>query len=185
MASYVELIVRGDDREMKAFLAGYFAASSAVRVVFADDAGFHVRALRERIQHHGEVQHLFVEQSQAESVRKALAAAAPRYRFEVREERGASTARFEFEFDTPSREVAARIKATLGGLPAGAAAGRYTPREHTEKDAASAELYAPEHDYRFEGRGVIEGDLFAVVDARSMLCVIDFVDCDEIEIDRR
>ncbi|HEX6790406.1 MAG TPA: hypothetical protein VF247_03770 [Candidatus Krumholzibacteria bacterium] len=184
MAPYVELIVRGDDRAMKAFVAGYFAGSAPARVVFADDAGFHLHGLRERITHHGEVQHLFVEQANADRVRAALASATPHHRFEIKEERAASTARFRFDFDTPSREVAGKIKATLAALPAGATLGDYNPRERTEKGASGAELYSPEHDFRFDGRGVLRGDLFAVVDARAALSAIDFVRCDEIEVDR-
>ena len=107
MSSYVELIVRGDDRDVKAYLAGT-TAKSPVRVVFADDAGFHIQELRERIKHHGEVQHVFVEQTHAPRIRAELAAAAPRYQFEVKEARAVSGVHFAFEFDTPSHEVATK-----------------------------------------------------------------------------
>jgi hypothetical protein len=184
MASYVELIVRGDDRDAKAYLTGHIAASSPVRVVFADEAGFRIHELRERIKHHGEVQHVFVEQAQASRIRDALAAAAPRYRFDVKEERAVSGVHFAFDFDTPSPEVAARIKHVLANPPAGVTLEDYTPRERRNATASGAELYAPEHGYDFAGRGVIRGDLFAVVDARALLSAIDFVDCAEIEVER-
>ncbi len=183
MGPHVELIVRGDDRDVKAYLAGQFAAASPTRVVFADEAGFHIRKLRERIQHHGEVQHVFVEEAHVARLRNALAGAAPRYQFEVMEERAVSGAHFAFEFDTPSHDVAAKLKGLLASLPRGARLEDYAPHERTDANASGTELYSPAHAYDFAGRGTIHGDAFAVVDARAALCAIDFTRCDEIEVE--
>jgi hypothetical protein len=185
MARYVDLLVHGDDRDLIPYLTGYFAASpEPLRIVFADEAGFHIRQLRERMRHHGEVQHVVVEAARAARVRDALSAAAPRYRFEVKTEQTFERARFAFEFDTPSRKVAERLKGLLAKLPAGVELSGHAPAESTHPRASSAEIYAPNHDYRFAGRGVIAGDVFAVVDVRAHLGAIDFTDCGEIEIER-
>jgi hypothetical protein len=180
----VEFVVLGDDRDVEAYLRGYLAASDQVRVVFAGDAGFHVPQVRERIRHRGEVQHVIVEAGRADFIRAALTAAAPRYHFEIVEEKPLRSARFEFECDTPSRGIADRVKKVLAGLPAGATLEGYEPGETQDAGSAGAELYTPSHDYSFRARGVIRGDVFAVADARAALSAIDFTKCEEISVER-
>jgi hypothetical protein len=181
MARYIELFVRADAGKLKAYLTGYAAAPPGFRVVFADDAGFHVARLKERIRHHGDVEHVIVEASHAARVGQALDAAAPNYHFEIKGERNLEQVHFAFEFDTPSREVAEKLKALLAHLPAGAVLEQYTPREEQDPRAAGTEVYTSEHDYRFKGRGVIGGEAFAVVDARAKLVDVEFTRCNEIE----
>lgn len=183
MAYYIDLVVHGDDRDLIPYLTGYTAASNPVRIVFADEAGFHIRQLRERIRYHGEVQHVIVDAAHADFVRTALAAAATRYRFQIKAEHTFQRARFEFGIDTPSRKVADALKKLVAALPGGLALSGFAPEESTDPHASSAELYAPDHDYRFRGRGTLSGDVFAVVDIRERLCAIDFTDCGEIEIE--
>jgi hypothetical protein len=184
MANYVDLVVHGDDRDLIPYLNGFLAGSGEpVRIVFAAEAGFHIRELRERIHYRGEVHHVVVEAAKAPLVRQALNAAAPRYRFKVEAEHAFERSRFQFEFDTPSRSVAGELKQTLTKLPPGLELSGYQPRETTDPGASATEVYAPDHDYRFAGRGVLRGGPFAVVDVRARLCTIDFVKCGEIEID--
>jgi hypothetical protein len=112
-----------------------------------------------------------------------LSAAVPRYRFEIKAEHTFERARFGFEFDTPSRKVADELKKLLAKLPDGLTLSGFAPRESTDPRASSTELYAPDHDYRFAGRGIVSGDVFAVVDLRARLGAIDFTDCAEIEVE--
>jgi hypothetical protein len=183
MARYVELVVHGGDRDLKGYLGGYLTASGTTRLVFADDAGFHIQHLRERIRHHGQVQHVIVQEADVARVRAALAAAEPGYRFEIKEERPLERAHFAFEFETPSRKVAGQLKALLSNLPAGARVEHYAPEEKSTGDAEGTELYTPEHDYSFKGRGEVLGPVFPVVDARAAILAIDFTRCDEILVD--
>ena len=183
MASYIDLVVYGDDRDLLAYLTGRVGASGSMRIVFAAEAGFHIEKLRERIRYHGEVQHVVVEAGHADGVRAALAAARPRYHFEIRAEHPIERARFTFEFDTPSRAVAGKLKLLLDALPAGAALSDYSPQESTDPGASGLEVYSPTHEFRFTGQGVISGDVFAVVDTRARLHAIDFTDTGEIEIE--
>ena len=182
MAHYYEIIIHGDDRELTAYLTGYAAAGGVGRVLFAEDAGFHVKELRERIKHHGEVQHIISDASHRSRLHAALEAAAPRYRFEIKEERKIERAYFHFEFETPSRKVADSIKRVFATLPAGVTVTDYAPEEIIDPKASGAELYSPEHAYVFRGEGVLEGDVFGVVDVRATLCDIEFMRCDEIEV---
>jgi hypothetical protein len=183
MAHYFEFLVRGDDRDLTAYLSGYAAAGGGAKpLIFAHEAGFHIKGLRERIKHHGEVCHVITDAAHRAWLRTALAAATPRYDFEIREERKIERAYFHFAFDTPSRKVAESIKQVLASLPAGVAARDYTPEEIVDPKARGAEVYAPEHEYVFRGKGVIEGDVPGVVDARAALLALDFTTCVEIDV---
>ena len=183
MELYTEMLVRGDESDLKAYLFGHASGSQALRVVYADEAGFHIQELRERIKHHGEVVHVIVNSAHAPRVRSAIETAGKRYAFVVVGERTLERVRFAFDFDTPSPDVAARIKALLKEPPSGVVVEGAVPREHHIANASTTELYAPEHHYQFTGRGIARGDVFAVIDFRDALRAIDFVRCDEIVVD--
>lgn len=183
MAHYTEFLVRGDDTAVVAWLGGYAAGSGVGRqIVFAHEAGFQLKKLRERIRHHGEVVHVIVASAHAGWLRAALEAAAPRHRFEVLEERKIGRAYFHFEFETPSEKVAARIKQVFASLPPGVTPTDYQPREVLDPAAKGTEVYTVEHHYVYRGEGVLEGDVDGVVRVFAALSDIDFVKCDEIEV---
>ncbi|HET6350329.1 MAG TPA: hypothetical protein VFH88_14735 [Candidatus Krumholzibacteria bacterium] len=183
MARYVEMVIHGNDRDLKGYLTGYLNVSKPPRIVYADEGGFQLHRLRERIKHRGEVQHLIVEEENEDRLRKALKAAGPRYDFEIKDERIVETGVFSFEFDTPSRKVADQLKHLFDEMPVGTVLKDYEPHEETSGRDAGTEIYTPAHDYKFSGHGEIRGDLFAVVDMRATLDAIDFTKCDEILIE--
>lgn len=182
MARYVELVVQGNDRDLKGYLTGHFSTGKPPRLIYADEAGFQLHRLRERIKHGGEVQHVLVAEEDADRVRSAVKSSEPRYQFEIKDERIVETGFFSFEFKTPSRDVAAKLKQIMGALPAGVTLNNYAPKEESCADGGGTELYTPEHDYTFSGQGEIRGDLFTVVAVRRSIDEIDFTRCHEIEI---
>ncbi len=183
MSHYAEFVIHGDDREVIAYLKGFAAGSALERsLLFAAEAGFHIRALRERIKHHGEVTHVICDLPHRDRLRAAIQQAAPRYAFEIKEERTIERAYFPFSFETPSRKTAEQIKSVLGSLPKGVKASDYSPQEVTDPSARGPEVYSPTHEYTFRGRGVIEGDVPGVVATRRALMEIDFTKCDEIAV---
>jgi hypothetical protein len=184
MATYYEMIIRGDDRDMVPYLTGFMAAGDLKNVYIATESGFHLKSLRERVKHHGEVQHVICEGDQRSRLRSAVEKAPDRYGFKVEEEARIERAYFPFEFDTPSREVAAAIKKVLAALPTGVKATDYIPEEIEDPDAKGAEVYSPAHEYEFRGKGVIEGDPGGVIRARQALGEIEFAKVHEIEIHR-
>ena len=165
MSHYAEFVIHGDDREVVAYLRGVAAGSALERgLLFAADAGFRISALRERLKYHGEVTHVICDASQRDRLRAAIAQAAPRYAFEIKEERTIERAYFPFSFETPNRKVAEKIKGVLDSLPKGVKAADYAPKEVIDP------------------RGVIEGDVAGVVATRRALLDIDFTKCDEIAV---
>jgi hypothetical protein len=182
MATYYEVIVKGGDRDVVPYVMGYVAGSKASGIFVASEAGFHLKALRDRIKHHGDVQHIICDDAQRVGLRKAIEMAAERYGFAVECEDKIARAYFHFEFSTPSRKVADDIKKVLGSLPAGVKHTDYAPEEILHPDAKGAEVYSPAHEYEFRGKGVIEGDVAGVIDVRAALKQIEFAKADEIEL---
>lgn len=184
MAGYYEVIIRGDDRDLVPYLAGFVAAGGIKECHFAREAGLHLRPLRERIKYESEVQHVICPDGERHALRDAVKKAAPRYEFEILEEDKIERGYFHFEFETPSRKVAAQIKKVFATLPTGVAAMDYDPEEIENPDAKGAEVYTPAHEYIFRGKGVIEGDVGGVIAARKLLAQIEFASCGEIDLHR-
>jgi len=181
MATFCEIVIKGDDRDLVPYLSGFAAAARARGVYFAEEAGLHLKPLRERIHHHGEVHHVICTEALRGVLHDALAKAAPRYRFEIKDERKVERATFSFKVETPSREVAKAVKDAVAKPPRGVAVTGFTPREVLNPDAKGAEVYSPVHDYVFSAEGTVDGDI-GVIEMRQKLATIDFVECDEIEL---
>jgi hypothetical protein len=179
MKKYYELVVKGDDRDLIPYLVG-----AGVRgVYFAEESGLHVHALRERIRHLGEVQHIVCTAESRDEVHDALAKAAPRYHFEVKEERAVSGATFRFGVETPSRDIASKVRATVAAPPAGVTIAGFAPREETDPSSRGSEMYSHVHEYFFTAEGTVAGDIAGVIEMRRLLDAIDFVKCREIDLE--
>lgn len=182
MATYYEMVIKGNDRDVIPYVLGYEAGSKASGIFIASENGFLLKSLRERIKFRGDIQHIICEDGQREKLRAAIEQATDRYEFEVINEDRIERAYFPFEFNTPSRKVAADIKRVLSSLPAGVKVTDYHPEEIEHPDAKGAEVYSPAHDYEFRGKGVIEGDPGGVIVARKSIDQIEFAKAQEIEI---
>jgi hypothetical protein len=181
MATFCEIVIKGNDRDLVPYLSGFAAAARARGVYFAEEAGLHLKPLRERIHHHGEVHHVICTEALRGVLHDALAKAAPRYRFEIKDERKVERATFSFKVETPSREVAKAVKDAVAKPPRGVAVTGFVPREVLQPSAKGAEVYSPVHDYMFNAEGTVDGDI-GVIEMRLKLAAIDFVHCDEIEL---
>jgi hypothetical protein len=182
MATYYELVIKGDDRDLIPYLAGYMAGAAVEGVYFAEESGLHVHAMRERIRHHGEVQHVVCARKALAPVRDALDEAAPRYRFEIKDERVIASASFRFKVETPSRKIAQAVKDAMAKHGRGVEVKGYQPRESVDPEGAGAEVYSPVHEYTFEASGEIAGDVAGVIEMRRKLSAIDFVVCEPIDL---
>lgn len=182
MTTYYELVIKGDDRDLIPYLAGYAAAVGVEGVFFAEESGLHVQALRERIKHHGEVQHVVCAASARAKLLAGLERAAPRFHFEVKDERVITSASFAMKVETPSRKVADQVTAALVKPPRGVQVKGFAPRVDVDPSSKGAEIYAPAHDYRFDAGAEIDGDVAGVIALRRALSAIDFVKCDEIAL---
>ncbi|MEW6525988.1 MAG: hypothetical protein AB1444_04880 [Spirochaetota bacterium] len=69
------------------------------------------------------------------------------------------SASFEFNFEAYARKYGDEIKKILKSLPKSIKLVDYAPKEEVHKDAKGTELYAPDHEYSFKGKGKLVGDI--------------------------
>lgn len=89
-------------------------------------------------------------------------------------------ASFCFTFEAYARKYADDIKTLLSGLPQGISLHHYKPEEKIDRDAEGVELYAPAHDYIFQGKGTIIGPIDQVVAFRKILVDHPLIETEKI-----
>jgi hypothetical protein len=181
-AMYHEIVVKGDETLLKGFIRGFELGRSLQGGFWLAgdhpiDSG-HLKHRRLR----GSYVHAICTSAVRKSIRDALSNA-PDCGFEILSDKKIARASFSFKFDTFSREVAASIKGILKTLPAGLQVLAYEPKETVDKKAHGVELYSPVHDYRFEGKGRIEGDFEGILAVRAKLKAIEVVKPGKIHLD--
>ena len=180
--TYYEIVVKGDENLLKGFIRGFELGRSLAGGVWlcADhpiDAG-HLKRLRL----HGRHVHVVCTSAVRKSVLAAFARAAESG-VEVVSDKKIVRAWFEFEFDTYSRDVAASLKKVFNTLPTVLELRGYEPKETVDKKARGVELYSPVHEYRFEGKGRIEGDLGKLLAIHEKLEAIEFAKTGKIHLE--
>lgn len=183
MATYYEIIVKGDSRLARAYVSGYFRGRNVGRgqgYGFGEDSPLDLDFLRDLVKFHGSVLHMFCEASLRSGLLSAIRRAPKRYRFEVVETRRIRRAYFRFRFKTANRQVAGRIKRLLSTLPDGVKTADYEPKEIVDPSAEGAEIYTPVHEYVFRGKGVIEGTPDGVYQVHRRMVENDFISCDSM-----
>lgn len=183
MATFYELLIKGDEKAVAAYVDGFMYARGIRKGWYvAGRIPFQLKHVRELIKYHGNVQHVLCAATHKTALVAAFRKASPDYEFELVEARKVRCARFKFSFETANRQIAGRIKRAVRRLPAGAKLEEYVPREVTDPSARGAEVYTPVHEYVFKGKGVVAGDIDAVVAAHARLSEVDMVRCADIEI---
>ena len=180
--TYYEIVVKGDDNLLKGFIRGFELGRSLEGGVWlCADHPIHAGHLK-RLRLHGRHLHAVCTSASRKSVLAAFAKAVETG-IEVVFDKKIVRASFEFEFDTYSREVAASIKKIFNTLPTGLGLLAYEPKETVDKKARGVELYSPVHEYRFEGKGRIEGDFEKLLAVHEKLEGIEFAKTGDIRLE--
>ena len=109
MANWHELIIKGGDKEILAYLKGFFAGRGITEgFYFGEDEAFHLRHVREFIKYHGDVAHLICDTGLRSTVATAIRKASKEFDFEIKESRKITAVSFEFDFKTELQEVGDR-----------------------------------------------------------------------------
>jgi hypothetical protein len=183
-AVYYELLVKGNEDKIFAYLSGYLAGKKIKEgVIFCDECPFRIHELRELIRYHGEIAHIVCRAGLKHTILSALRSAPTAYSFEVKRERKISGASFEFKFETFSKKVAGGLKRTFSQIPSGLKLPGFEPKETIDPRAAGIEMYAPAHDYRYSGKGKITGDVETILDFYRRLSRSEFIQMEEIELE--
>jgi len=74
------------------------------------------------------------------------------------------SASFEFNFEAYAKKYGEEIKKILKSLPKSVKLVDYAPKEEMHKDAKGTELYSPDHEYSFKGKGRLVGDIETIIE---------------------
>ncbi len=163
MPAYHELVIKGDRKELRAFIEGFMIGSKKRRgYIFTEEHAFDMDRLKDLIKFHGEVTHLICDTANRGLIESGIKKASEKFDFEIVERHRIRRAYFEFDFKTANRKVAGTIKRLIGKMPAGVKVADLEQDEIIDPSARGVELYTPTHHYNFYGKGVVEGDPFGV-----------------------
>ncbi|HOJ28773.1 MAG TPA: hypothetical protein PL059_06830 [Spirochaetota bacterium] len=73
------------------------------------------------------------------------------------------SASFEFNFECYAKKYGDEIKGIFKSLPKSVKLIDYAPKEEIHKEAKGTELYAPDHEYSFKGKGKLVGDIETII----------------------
>lgn len=180
---YFELVVKGEGELLRGFIDGFMTAKKITSgIIMASLHPIDTHHLREVFTLHGDHIHVIV----AARHRQALMAAIREARdidCRLVSEREIKRAHFAFSFRVFNRDVAAELRQMLGDLPPELKLIDYDPRETIDPSAKGVEVYSPVHEYCFEGKGKIQGDIEKLLSVRQRLARHVSIEMKDIELE--
>ncbi len=182
-ATYHEIVVKGNGKLLKGFVRGYQVARGIEGgLYYCADHPIDTRHLKDIFALHGDHIHLVCRVKVRDGFVAAIAQTDD-LEFELVSDVKVAATSFEFEFDTYSRDLGSEIEKLLGALPSGLKLVDYEPRKSIDEKAHGTELYSPVHEYRFRGKGKIEGDFETLLSFHATLAANKFVEAEDITIE--
>lgn len=176
MFGYREFVFEGSLPVVKAFLLGLQAGRrwrGGIRFCEECSVAGESRGhkMLEKLGLEKDKTHVLVAKKHAEAVTAAVREHGKALGLALRADRKIKGAAFEYEFAIYQKATATRIKKLLNALPAALEQIDEVEKEEERPEAKGAEMYAPEHDYVYSGRGEIgtQRDLDALLDFREKL----------------
>ncbi len=164
---YFEIVFEGHLDAVAGFLEGFALASGETNAyVFSDDSGIKAdtmsQAILEWMSLKTKLQHVVIQ----ESLYKKIASALQTVKGEalitskhIHSAKAIKSASFSFTTKTYGKKYGEEIKTLIANHPASITVSGFKPEETVASDAKGAELYAPTHDYEFEGTGKVSGPI--------------------------
>ncbi|MCP4137824.1 MAG: hypothetical protein GY754_43080 [bacterium] len=190
---YYEVVFEGHYNAIYGVLKGFLLASNQHwRFYFSKKYGINketmMDVLKDWVSLKGKLHHVVMEGEFFESFAKAIDKynAADESSFVnqkyIKSSNTIKDASFEFSAETFGKKYGIEIKAILNKLHEGLVLHDYNPMETVHEDAKGVELYAPDHDYVFEAKGRISGDINELVKFRKVLDDHALVEVKEIKL---
>lgn len=180
--TYYELVIKGNAKLLKGFTRGYqIGRDIKSELYFCKDHPIKAHHLKDILTFRGDHIHLIC----TARTRKGLVSAirkAQDLEFELIADARVGKVYFEFKFETASRKVAGDIKRIFSNLRYDLKLKDYEPSEAIDERAKGVEFYTPAHEYRFTGRGRVEGDVSSLLALHEKLDRHEFVEVEDIVI---
>ena len=188
---YLEVVLEGHEKAVQGLLEGFTLGTNIeCHYYLSKDWGIKtetfMEAVLEWISLKAKLHHVIMNKEMFNSFDKAikdstaLVVANKNIIKSSKEIKGAS---FTFEANTYGKKYGEEIKQLLSKTPKGIKLENYAPKEEVQEDAKGVEMYAPDHDYIFEAKGTISGDVHDVIEFRKILDDHPLITPDEIKIE--
>ncbi|MFH1144064.1 MAG: hypothetical protein V1774_05930 [Candidatus Eisenbacteria bacterium] len=187
MSDFLLLVLAGDIRECRAFLAGVAAGRKLPwRIHFAEECDVHTESLAhrllERLHLDQDLTHVLVAGEIVGAVREALHGVAPEAHVPIalRAEHPILEARLPYRFHAFSHQTAGTIHKALADLPAGVRLVDSKEEARVDPEAKGIEIYAPTHEYELKGEGAIVGGCGEILAVRERFAAIEMIETEPI-----
>lgn len=189
--TYCEIVIEGHHNAVSGFMLGYTLGSgSDAPYYFSRSIGVKAETLSdiilEWISLKAKLQHVIAREDLCQQIRKSLESApesAPLNAKRIKSVKVIKNARFDFTFRTYARKYGTDIKRLLEAPPVGVVLSDYEPREEVHEKSKGVELYAPDHDYIFEGKGKFSGPIMELLEFRRVLDDNPLITVEEITLE--
>lgn len=187
---YYEVVLEGHEKAMHGLLEGFMLGSSVkCEYYFSSDWGIKTETLMEAILEwislKAKLHHVVMNDSMLKALQKAVKTKKDLNVVNkdiIKSAKTIKKASFTFEAKTYGKKYGDEIKAMLKKIPKGLKLSGFKPVEQNIADAKGAELYAPDHDYIFEGEGTVTGPVKEVIQFRKQLDDYPLIKAGEIEL---
>ncbi|MDP8256902.1 MAG: hypothetical protein P9M14_14220 [Candidatus Alcyoniella australis] len=163
---YVHVVFSGPDELVRGFVLGVAAAQDSRPVVFAHEAGLREAGFARRF---AELLHLTTEQTEVlipevllDKLRQAIEQQGRSIGVDLVKMQRIDSARFKFKCEVFNRDEADQIRQILNSDHPGVELRDLEQHESEHPEAKGSELYAPAHEYVFNGSGKVVGTVGAV-----------------------
>ncbi|MEP0775697.1 MAG: hypothetical protein HRF46_15225 [Acidobacteriota bacterium] len=191
MSTWHQLVVSGNEKALRGFVAGFEAArGQRIEIAFGSDLGIAASSLATRVRdllapgasHHA----IYASTATAGELVRALAARGQEVGLTVVNQSEVLGASFSFEAKTASPEIAQAIRGqVLAALPEGVEAVGVTISETHHPESRGAELYAPEHAFEFRAAGGFRGPFPGVVELHRRARSFEHITVSPLTLDTR
>jgi len=185
MASYRDVVIKGDPKAIKGFL-GAFVAVKRIKhgVVFVEDHAIDGGYVKRLVHGTRDYEHIIVSTVHHKSLISAIKRA-NNIDIEIVSDQKIKRASFEFKFETFSRKVAGNLRRLYRNPPAGIRIIDPVVKEEFDPSAKGVELYSPTHHYQLKGKATAVGDVEALIKLQQRFHDHEFIDVKDIQIEHR
>jgi hypothetical protein len=163
-----ELGLKGPEKVVRAFVAGFTAGHGGGPAIFMTDVDIDTESLTERLRelfaagsHHG----LLAPEAFAEALAVAVKEEGAEAGIHLERRRVIEAASFPFRVEAYARDVARQLRGALvEALPDGVGVEDLVETEEKNPEARGAELYAPLHEFVYRASGRVRGPLAGVLE---------------------
>jgi len=189
MLEWHELVIRGPEKVVRAFVLGFVAGFGGPAGVFGSDLALEAESLGGRLKAllAAGSHHIFLAPaSLADSLAPALGERGGELKLSVERQELVESASFSFGLEAFSRPIAEELRAALiRSLAPGVHVEQLSEAEETHPDARGPEPFAPLHEYIYRASGQIRGAFEGVLEMWRRARVQDCVEISAIRLVRK